>query len=116
MNYLKIISGIIFIVFGIIILINNKTKKPKYELKNPFLSGFIIISILEMGDKTQIASALFATIYNPLMVFLGVISALILLSVLAIFLGKFIVKKINQKTISYIAGILFIIMGIFCFF
>lgn len=115
-TYIKIISGLVFIIFGIITLINNKENEAKYDLKKPFLSGFGIVLISEMGDKTQIASGLFATKYNSLMVFLGVISALVILSIIAVYLGKFIVKKINRRTISYIAGILFITIGIFCFF
>ncbi len=66
----------------------------------------------EMGDKTQIASGLFATKFNPILVFIGVILALTLLSLIAVFLGKFLTKKINKKTISIIAGILFILIGI----
>lgn len=114
--YIKIISGIIFIIFGITNLVNNKEDESKCDLKKPFLTGFAIILISEMGDKTQIASGLFATKYDTLMVFLGVISVLIILSIIAVYLGKFIVQKINRRVISYIAGILFILIGIFCFF
>jgi putative Ca2+/H+ antiporter (TMEM165/GDT1 family) len=69
-----------------------------------------------MGDKTQIASGLFATQYSPVWVFIGVISALTVLSVIAVYLGKFIALKIKKKTISTIAGIVFVLIGIFCFF
>ena len=69
-----------------------------------------------MGDKTQIASGLFATRYDALWVFLGVISVLVLLSIMAIYLGKYIMEKIDRRKISYVAGIIFIIIGIFCFF
>ncbi len=115
-KYIKILSGLIFIVFGIIALINNKEDETKCDLKTPFLSGFGMVLISEMGDKTQIASGLFAAKYNALMVFLGVISALILLSVMAVYFGKFIVKKISRRKIASISGILFIIVGIFFFF
>lgn len=115
-NYVRIISGIIFIIFGILTLVKNKEDESKCDLKTPFLSGFGIILVSEMGDKTQIASGLFATKYNPLMVFLGVISILITLSIMAVYLGKLVMKKLNRRIISYIAGILFILIGIFCFF
>lgn len=116
MNYIKIGSGIIFIIFGVIILSNNKKEESKYELKNPFISGFGLVLISEMGDKTQIASALFATKFNPVLVLTGVILALTALSLMAIYLGKFITKKLNKRTISIIAGILFIVIGILSFF
>jgi putative Ca2+/H+ antiporter (TMEM165/GDT1 family) len=41
-----------------------------------------------------------------------VISALTVLSVIAVYLGKFIALKIKKKTISTIAGIVFILLGI----
>ncbi|MBS3741534.1 MAG: TMEM165/GDT1 family protein [Candidatus Cloacimonetes bacterium] len=111
-NYLKIISGIVFIIFGIFTLVNNKESEDACELKKPLLSGFWLILVSEMGDKTQIASGLFATKYNSLLVFIAAISSLFLLSILAIFLGRLIFKKLNRKTISYISGIIFIIIGI----
>lgn len=116
LNYIKIISGSIFLIFGIITLLNSKEEELKCELKKPFLSGFGMILISEMGDKSQIASALFATKYNPLLVFLGVILALTILSIMAVYLGKYITTKLNKKIIAYIAGSLFIIIGIACFF
>ncbi len=113
MKYIKIIAGAIFIIFGIIILKNNKEKDKNYNLKNPFMSGFLLVLVSEMGDKTQIATGLFATKFNPLFVFIGVIAALTLLSVMAVYLGKYIATKVDKKTISTIAGILFILIGVF---
>jgi len=115
-NYIKIAAGTIFITFGLITLINNKEEESKCELKKPFLSAFTLIFISEMGDKTQISAALFAAEYNPFVVFFGVMLALTILSVLAVYMGKFISTKINKKTINIIAGILFIIIGITNFF
>ena len=116
MGYLKIVSGGVFILFGIFILISNKKEEAHCELKQPFSSAFLLIFVSEMGDKTQIASGLFATQYNPVQVFIGVISALSILSIMAVYLGKFIATKVRKKTISTIAGIVFVLIGIFCFF
>lgn len=113
--YIKIVSGAIFIIFGLIMLLNNKTEEAQCELKQPFTSGFLLILVSEMGDKTQIASGLFATKYNPIMVFIGVLSALTLLSVMAIYLGKFIALKMNKRAISKVAGIVFVVLGVLCF-
>ena len=113
MLYLKIISGIIFIIIGIFILVMKEQEiESKYKFKNPLVLGFVIIMISEWGDKTQIAAGLFATQYNGYLVLLGVMIALTLLSLMAIYLGKYISTKIESKTISVIAGILFIIIGI----
>ncbi|MDP2217991.1 MAG: TMEM165/GDT1 family protein [Methanolobus sp.] len=80
-------------------------------MKSPFMSGFWLILVAEMGDKTQLAAALFATQYNPLLVFVGVMLALFILSVMAVYLGKIIMDKVDKRTISTIAGIMFILIG-----
>ena len=92
--------------------IKKEEVKNKYYSKSPVYSGFALIFLAEWGDKTQIASGLFATQYNGLMVLIGVMTALTLLSIVAIYLGKFISNKIEEKTITKIAGILFILIGI----
>lgn len=115
-GYLKIVSGIIFIVLGLFMLINKKegTEKSK-RFNNPFIMAFFLILLTEWGDKTQIAAALFATRYNPLMVFIGTILALFILSMIAIFFGKLIFERIPKKTMNRIAGFMFLIIGIIFF-
>ncbi len=116
MGYIKSGAGIIFIIFGVAALISHKKKKGKYNLKAPFVSGFSLILLLEIGDKTQIAAGLFATRFSPILVLIGAVSALTALSIIAVYLGKFITRKINRETISIISGILFILIGIASFF
>lgn len=110
---IKMLSGIIFIIVGIIILRDNREEiKGEYYYKNPFYSGFVLIFLSEWGDKTQIVSGLLATKYNGLMVLIGAITSLTLSSVIAIYLGKFISRNIERGIITKIAGILFILIGI----
>ena len=119
MEYVRIGAGVMFIIFGVMTLINkddDDDKEGSYELKSPFMSGFGLILVSEMGDKTQLASALFATQYDPAMVFIGVVLALFLLSSMAIYIGKILMEKINKNTISRVAGVLFIVIGISFFF
>lgn len=112
-HVLKLVSAAVFIGFGILILRNSKEEKEEEaSFKNPFISGFTMIFLSEWGDKTQIASALFAVEYNALMVLVGVMTALTLLSIIAIYLGKFISGRIDRKLITRIAGIVFIIIGV----
>lgn len=110
---LKIFSGIIFIIFGVLILRDKEAKgKSRLYSRSSFLSGFVLIFITEWGDKTQIASGILATKYNPLMVLIGAMTALALLSVMAIYLGGFVSNKVDKKVVTKIAGIVFILMGI----
>ena len=116
---IKKLSGAVFIIFGLVILIfrnRREETKSKYYFENPFYSGFIMIFVSEWGDKTQIAAGLFATKYSGLMVLTGVIIALSLLSIIAIYSGKFISDKVDSETLAKIAGISFILMGVAFFF
>ncbi len=111
-KYINLAGGIIFIIFGIITLLNREKEETKCELKNPFLTAFGVVFVSEFGDKTQIAAGIFATKYNPVFVLAGVLCALAILSLMAIFIGRLLTERISRKIISYIAGALFMIIGI----
>ena len=112
-NYLKIISAIVFITLGLFMFFNKDAEEEKETFqKNPFIAAFFIIMLTEWGDKTQIAAAIFATQYNSILVFIGTMAALTLLTLIAIFFSKIISKKINKNLLNKIAGIVFIIIGI----
>ena len=114
LDLLKLISGGVFILFGALILRGDQKEAEEergLSSGNALLSGFSLIFLSEWGDKTQIASALFATEYNPIMVFIGVMAALFILSVMAIYLGQIISQKVDRKLVSRIAGTLFLIIG-----
>lgn len=116
-DWLKIASGILFIFFGIKTLLSKdevgKEIKRKGEI---FLTGFVVILLSELGDKTQVASIVFATRFNPVLVFFGSLSALSLLSLLAIKLGGVVAKTSKKKWVPKIAGVLFILLGVIFFF
>ncbi|VVB61048.1 Uncharacterised protein [uncultured archaeon] len=116
MTILKPLSGIVFIIFGVFILLNKKEEKDEkaYD-KNVFIAAFLMIFLTEWGDKTQIAAALFATQYNVLFVLIGTMLALSVLSLMAIFCGKIVCERLNQKVLKKMAGVVFIILGITCF-
>ncbi|MEA1993184.1 MAG: TMEM165/GDT1 family protein [Euryarchaeota archaeon] len=109
---LKLVSGLIFILFGVITLMSNRKEERTFEFTRPFYSGFTVIFISELGDKTQIASVLFAARYNPLFVFVGVMMTLSLLSIMALYLGKVIATKVNEKLLSTVGGFAFIVVGV----
>lgn len=116
LTILKPLSGIVFIIFGVYMLLNKKKEKQekKFE-KNILISAFLMIFLTEWGDKTQVAAALFATQYNMLLVLIGTMLALSILSVIAIFFGKIISKRINSRLMKNISGVIFIILGITSF-
>ena len=90
----------------------EEEEESRLSPRNAFVSGFSMIFLSEWGDKTQIASALFATEYDPRLVFAGVMTALLILSILAIYLGKFLAGRIDRSLITKAAGVVFLLIGI----
>jgi len=113
-HLVKLVSGAVFILFGVMILRGDKEEEEESRLspRSAFVSGFSMIFLSEWGDKTQIASALFATEYDPRLVFVGVMTALLILSAMAIYLGKFLAGRIDRKRITRIAGVVFLLIGL----
>jgi Ca2+/H+ antiporter, TMEM165/GDT1 family len=111
-DYLKIISAIVFLIIGVLMLISKDGEKKETKQRNPFVAAFLLIMLTEWGDKTQIASAIFATQYDGIFVFIGTITALTILTLIAIFFGKIVSTRLNKKIVNKMAGIVFIILGI----
>ncbi len=79
-----------------------------------FAAVFATIFIAELGDKTQLATLLYAAdAENPkLTVFAASASALVLSSALGV-LGGFVVSQyLTPRLLSWIAGIGFIVIGL----
>ena len=72
------------------------------------------VFIAELGDKTQLATLLFASDkeVSKLVVFIGASLALIATSAIAVFAGDVITRFITAKQLSVAAGIGFIAIGI----
>ena len=75
---------------------------------------FASVFIAELGDKTQLATMLFASDKdtNKLTVFAGASLALIVTSAIGVLAGSVISQYVSAKNLSYLAGIGFIAIGI----
>ena len=75
---------------------------------------FVSIFIAELGDKTQLATLLFATDANrsKLSVFLAASSALICSSLLAVLVGAQLPHLLSPTTLQVLASIGFIAIGL----
>lgn len=83
------------------------------DLKS-FLAIFGVVFLAELGDKTQLATVLFASKEpsNLLLVFVAASLALILSSGIAVALGSTLANYIDPKLLSTVAGIGFIAIGV----
>jgi putative Ca2+/H+ antiporter (TMEM165/GDT1 family) len=75
---------------------------------------FISVFIAELGDKTQLATMLFASDKeaSKITVFVGASLALILASAIGVAAGSVVSEYVSEKTLQYVAGIGFVAIGI----
>lgn len=83
------------------------------ELK-VFVTVFISVFIAELGDKTQLATMLFAADkeVSKWTVFWGASVALVVASAIGVLAGALLSEFINPKYLSYLAGTGFIVIGV----
>ena len=75
---------------------------------------FAAVFLAELGDKTQLATLLFATDgkASPPLVFLAAAAALVLSSAIAVLLGTYAARYLQFVPLKLIAGIGFIAIGV----
>lgn len=78
-----------------------------------FLTIFGAVFIAELGDKTQLATMLFAADreVSKLTVFIAASAALVIASAIGVLAGSLMSEYVNEKYLHYIAGIGFIAIG-----
>ena len=78
-----------------------------------FATVVTTVFIAELGDKTQLATMLFAADreVSKLTVFLGASLALVLASAIGVLAGSLLSEFISEKYLHYIAGAGFILIG-----
>ena len=74
---------------------------------------FTSVFIAELGDKTQLATMLFASDKDTskLTVFVGASLALVLTSAIGVAAGSVMSQYVSEKTLHYVAGIGFIALA-----
>ena len=78
------------------------------------LTVFTSVFIAELGDKTQLATLLFAADkeVNKLTVFVGASLALVVASGIGVLAGGVIAQYVSAKHLHYLAGLGFVGIGI----
>jgi Predicted membrane protein len=77
-----------------------------------FMKALLFVVVAEMGDKTQLLAMAMASKYKVKQVMLGVLVATILNHALAVALGSYLSSIIPLNTIKIVAGISFLIFGL----
>lgn len=78
-----------------------------------FVTTVIAFFLVEMGDKTQIATVALSARFNDLlMVTMGTTLGMMLANVPAVFLGNELIRRVPLKVVRLIAALLFLVIGV----
>lgn len=80
-----------------------------------FITIFASVFIAELGDKTQLATMLFAADkdVNKLLVFFAAAAALIVATAIGVLAGSLLSRYIDERVLHIVAGIGFIAIGVY---
>jgi Ca2+/H+ antiporter, TMEM165/GDT1 family len=108
------IVGVLFLVMAAWCLIPDKADEgPKAASHaGAFAATAIAFFLVEIGDKTQIATVALAAGYAPLIaVIAGTTAGMLGANVPAVFLGSTFSTRLPLKAIHYVASALFLVLG-----
>jgi len=74
---------------------------------------FLLIFLAEFGDKTQLAVAGMGSTSEPYAVWAGSTAALALTSLLGVYAGRRLLKRLPLKWIHRVSGVLFLLLAVF---
>jgi len=109
-------AGVLFFFIGAFSLIRKRkglNRDDEIESrKTDFLKTFSIISLMELGDKTQLACVVLAAeLRNPLGVLAGVMLAFSTVTAIGVISGTKILRLLPRKYLEIGAALLFMMLG-----
>jgi putative Ca2+/H+ antiporter (TMEM165/GDT1 family) len=111
---LRWIIAISFLAFGAWALKPDELEEGR-ELRDAgvFLTTLFAFFLVEMGDKTQLATVALAARYDSLVtVVAGTTLGMMIANIPAVWMGEALAHRINMKAMRWIAAGLFVLLGI----
>jgi putative Ca2+/H+ antiporter (TMEM165/GDT1 family) len=108
------IVAIAFFVFGAWALVPDTFDGTReYSGRSAFLTTLVVFFLVEMGDKTQLATVALAARYDALVaVVAGTTLGMLVANAPAVWLGERLAQHVNMKVMRWIAAGLFVLMGV----
>lgn len=114
--WFRIVVALGFVAMGAWTLIPDKFEEEEEGFRHrggPFLTTLVAFFVVEMGDKTQVATvALGAQYHSVLAVAAGTTLGMMIANGPAVFLGEELVKRISLKATRIAAALLFLALGL----
>ena len=113
-EYLSLFAGVLFVLFGLASLnITEEIKDVKKSKVGVTITIALAIFIGELGDKTQLSTIILASETSyPLLILTTTVSAMILTSLLGIYIGIKFGSKIPELALKIASSFIFILFGI----
>ena len=82
-----------------------------------FLATFTAVFFAELADKTQLVGiSMVAKTGKPISVWLGSVSAYLIVTIISVFIGAVVAKFIKPEIIRYVGASSFILIGMLMLF
>jgi putative Ca2+/H+ antiporter (TMEM165/GDT1 family) len=116
--WIGLAAGISFLIFGVYTLTSKEETIVKIkEHTKTVTTSFLLIAILELGDKTQLAIIALSAEYGaPIQVFIGVMVAMVLQTALCVASGKIISRYVSARYVKIGASLTFVVFGVLFLF
>jgi len=116
-DWISIIVGVAFIAMGLAMLLPEKhddaQKSSKFGRFGPFLAAFLLLSLSEIADKSQIVTMMLAAHYGTILpVAAGAVVGMNLVLAPVIFFGAWITQHVPLHVIKIIGCIVFVVLGL----
>ena len=111
---LRWIVAVSFFVFGLWALKPDELEEDK-KLPDAgiFMTTLIVFFLVEMGDKTQLATIALAARYDALaLVVIGTTLGMMIANAPAVWMGEALAHRVNMTALRWVAAGLFVLLGI----
>ncbi len=115
-NALRWILGLSFIAMAVWTLIpdsapDEKSATPRHGV---FLTTAVAFFLVEMGDKTQIATvALAAQFHSIVLVVIGTTLGMMLANVPVVFAGEALIRRVPLEVVRIVTALSFVALGVY---
>ena len=107
------LSGVLFLIFALSSLRTEEGEEEKeHRSRHIWLMCALTFFVGEFGDKTQITTLTLASSEPPLLVLAGTVTAMMCTSLLSIWVGTRIGKKIPERLMRMLSGLVFLGVGL----
>ena len=108
--------ALLFGGFGLNALLNHDDEDDEEVVEKSghgiFFTTFLLITVAEFGDKTQLAVVAFSSTASPLAVWIGASLALTFTSALGVLAGRTLLQRIPLNLLHKISGVIFLLLAV----